>query len=528
MARIAAMTAPRTRPIRRPTGAAALRAGEAWAGAALLTVSEMAAADRAAMAAGVSGPALMEAAGAAVAREAMRRWPGRPVSVLSGPGNNGGDGFVAARLLAESGRQVRLGLLGPRERLKGDAAGAAGGWTGAVEPMTPAVLGGAGLVIDALFGAGLDRPIDGDAKAMIAAVAASGLPVLAVDVPSGVAGNSGTVLGTAAPASATVTFTRPKPGHVLLPGRALCGDLLVADIGIPQSVLGPIAPKTALNRPALWRHFLPAPRPTDHKYSRGHVIVLAGRMTGAARLAALGAARAGAGMVTVLAERETLPILAAALPAAIVVRADGAPSELAAFARDRRAGAMVVGPGLGLDRPAYARVAAALDLDIPVVVDADALTLLEGQAAKLGRRAAPTVLTPHDGEFARLFGADAGSRLDRARAGAVAAGAVVVLKGYDTVVADPDGTAVVNDNAPARLATAGAGDVLAGALAALLAGGMPAFAAAAAAVWLHGRAAEAGPPGLIADDLPAGLAAAHAALTSGRDQHPAPPGRGPA
>jgi ADP-dependent NAD(P)H-hydrate dehydratase / NAD(P)H-hydrate epimerase len=511
------MTAKRTSALGPETGAASLRAGPAWAGAALLTVSEMAAADRAAMEGGVSGPTLMESAGTAVAREAMRRWPGLPVAVLCGPGNNGGDGFVAARLLAAAGRSVRLGLLGARDRLKGDAAGAAGQWTGAVEPLSPAVIAGAGLVIDAIFGAGLDRPIEGVGRETVVAVAASGLPVLAVDVPSGVDGNSGAVLGVAAPAAATVTFFRPKPGHVLLPGRALSGERVVADIGIPPGVIASIAPKTALNRPDLWRHLLPAPRPSDHKYSRGHVAILAGPMTGAARLAALGAARAGAGMVTVLAERETLPILAASLPAAIVVREAGAPADLAAFVRDRRVGALVAGPGLGLGKAAYSRVAAALGLDVPLLLDADAVTLLEGEAAKLRRRRAPTVLTPHDGEFARLFGAGEGSRLDRARRGAAASAAVTILKGYDTVVADPDGTALINDNAPARLATAGAGDVLAGALAALLARGAPAFAAAAAAVWLHGAAGAAGPPGLIADDLPAGIAAALDALAAGKD-----------
>lgn len=508
-ATIAAMTSSR---IPRETGAASLRAGAAWRAEAVLTVAEMAAADRAAMARGVSGPALMEAAGRAVAREAIRRWPRTNVAVLCGPGNNGGDGFVAARHLAEAGWPVSLALLGPRERLKGDAAWAAGLWKGAVAALAPAALDGAGLVIDAIFGAGLDRPVAGAAKDTIEAVVARALPALAVDVPSGVEGDTGAVLGAAAPAAATVTFFRPKPAHLLLPGRALGGDLVVADIGIAAEVLDALAPATARNAPALWRDRLAPPRPTDHKYTRGHVAVVAGAMTGAARLAAVGAARAGAGMVTVLAPPEAVPVLAASLPAAIVVRAAGAPGDLAGFVRDRRVRALLVGPGLGLGAAALRWLDAALGLDAALVLDADALTLLEGAVDRLARRRAPTVLTPHDGEFARLFGAAPGARLARARAGAALAGAVVVVKGYDSVVAAPDGTAVINDNAPARLATAGAGDVLAGALLALLGRGVPEFPAAAAAVWLHGAAGADGPPGLIADDLPAGIAAALAAL----------------
>jgi NAD(P)H-hydrate epimerase len=261
--------------------------GKPWlAGAAktaLLSTAEMYRADAAAIASGVSGPRLMETAGAAVAAEARRRWPSCATLVLCGPGNNGGDGFVAARLLAEAGWNVRVALLGARDRLKGDAAWAAGAWKGPVEALRPEALDGAALVIDAIFGAGLDRALEGAARATIEALAARGAPVLAVDVPSGVSGDSGAVLGAAAPARATVTFFRKKPGHLLQPGRGLCGEIVVADIGIPDAVLAEIAPRTFENGPALWRAALPVPKPSDHKYTRGHVVVIAGAMTGAAR-----------------------------------------------------------------------------------------------------------------------------------------------------------------------------------------------------------------------------------------------------
>jgi NAD(P)H-hydrate epimerase len=478
--------------------------GKPWlegaAEAALLTAREMYRADSAAAAAGVPGTRLMEAAGAAVAEEAMRRWTPRPVLVLCGPGNNGGDGFVAARLLADADWPVRVALLGARESLKGDAAWAAGTWKGEIERLRPEALAGAGLVIDALFGAGLDRPLVGAARATIEAVAASGVPVLAVDVPSGVSGDSGEILGAAARAEATVTFFRRKPGHLLQPGRALCGAVVVADIGIPDTVLAEIAPTTAENGPALWRAALPEPAPEDHKYTRGHAVVIAGDMTGAARLAAMGAARIGAGMVTVLAPAETMPMFAA-LPAAIIVAARPRPAALGEWLRGRKAAAVLIGPGLGHSAEARAHVSACLAAALPSVLDADALTALADQGDGLAGRRAPTVVTPHGGEFARVFGTGPGDRLARTRAAAASSGTVVVAKASDTIVADASGRAVINANAPPWLASAGTGDVLAGMILGLIGQGMPALEAAAAAVWLHGaRAAERG-RNLIADDL---------------------------
>ncbi|MFO0988888.1 MAG: NAD(P)H-hydrate dehydratase [Alphaproteobacteria bacterium] len=479
-------------------------AGKPWlseaAEAALLATQEMYRADAAAIASGIPGTRLMEAAGAAVADEVRRRWSPRPVVVLCGPGNNGGDGFVAARLLAGAEWPVRVALLGARDALKGDAAWAASGWRGTVEPLRPEALAGAGLVVDAIFGAGLDRPVEGAARHHRSARGERLSPAIAVDVPTGVSGDSGAVLGAAARAEATVTFFRRKPGHLLQPARALCGDVVVADIGIPDSVLAAVAPATAENGPALWRGMLPAPRPDDHKYTRGHVVVVAGEMAGAARLAAVAAARVGAGMVTVLAPAESLPLLAA-LPAAIIVAARPQPAAFGEWLRQRKAAAVLAGPGLGRTAEARACINACRAAPLPAVLDADALTAFAGDAAGLAGRRAPTVLTPHAREFARLFGDGAGDRLTRTRAAAASTGAVVVAKGSDTIVADAAGRAAINANAPPWLASAGTGDVLAGLILGLLGQGMPAFEAAAAAVWLHGaRAAERG-RNMIADDL---------------------------
>jgi len=479
--------------------------------AALLTVAEMAAADRAAVAAGVPLERLMENAGAAVAAAVSARYRPCPTLFLCGPGNNGGDGYVAARHLAKAGWPVRVARLPPRTGRMGAAAAAARAWTGAVEPLAPAALEGAALVIDALFGAGLDRPLAGAALDVIAALAARALPTVAVDIPSGVAGDSGAVLGAAAPAALTVTFIRRKPGHLLLPGRLLCGEVVVADIGMPEVALDAIAPRTFANEPEIWRRLLPRPRPEQHKYSRGHALVFGGEMTGAARLAARGAQRAGAGMVTVACAAAQRPVFAADRPSLVVRVAEDA-AALAALVSAHKVNAALIGPGAGTSEATRARVLALAATGVPLVLDADALSAFADRSADLiGARRGPAVLTPHDGEYARLF-AQQGDRLTRARAGARLAGAIVLLKGADTVVADADGRAAINANAPPALATAGAGDVLAGFLVALLAQGMPAFEAAAAAAWLHGAAAAAFGPGLIADDLSEKLPAVLASL----------------
>lgn len=495
---------------------------------ALLTPREMAAADQAAMLAGHAGVVLMENAGAAVARAVRARWTERPVVVLCGPGNNGGDGFVAARYLAAAGWPVTLALLGGVDALKGDAAHHASLWAGDVLPMAPSVLEGAGLVVDALFGAGLARPLQGLAAATLKTAMDRGIPVCAIDMPSGVDGGSGQVRGIAVPAVCTVTFFRKKPGHLLLPGRALCGDLIVADIGIPDTVLETIGPRACENAPAGWLSGFPWPRMDGHKYTRGHAVVMGGEiMTGASRLAAQAAARIGAGLVTIAAPRPAWQVYAAAL-ASIMVQPMDDEAAFAALLADQRKNAIAIGPGAGVSDATRAHVLAALATRRAVVLDADALTSFSHAPDTLFEAIrGPCVLTPHEGEFERLFASghgdghgprdeqardkDGGKEIDggtdcgklaRARAAAARSRAVVLLKGADTVIAAPDGRAAINTNGPPELATGGTGDVLTGMIAGLMAQGMAPFEAACAAAWIHGAAASSHGPGLLSEDLP--------------------------
>jgi NAD(P)H-hydrate epimerase len=515
----------------------------AWRKHALLSPQEMGEADRLTIAGGIPGITLMENAGRAVADAVARRWPCRPVLVLCGPGNNGGDGFVAARILAERGWKVRLALLGERAALKGDAASAAGRWGGPVEPLAGIDPTGAGLVIDALFGAGLARPIDGVAGAALAALPG---PVVAVDVPSGVDGASGAVRGIAPRAVLTVTFFRRKPGHLLLPGQALCGEVLVAPIGIAGTVLDQVAPRTAANHPDWWQDAFPWPGPESHKYNRGHALIAGGAvMTGAARLAARAAARLGAGLVTVAAPVAAFAVYAAALTGVIVQPvagpAGGPPKgdkgdkgdidDFRGLLADRRRNAALIGPGAGVSAATRQKTLAILAAGKAAVLDADALTVFADAPSALfdairspirSHERSAVVLTPHEGEFARLFDRS-GSKLERALRAAQHSGAVVVLKGGDTVIAAPDGRAAINEGAPSELATAGSGDVLAGIVLGLLAQGMAPFEAAAAAVWLHADAARRCGAGLVAEDLAEALPPALAALQAATLTAPALP-----
>jgi hydroxyethylthiazole kinase-like uncharacterized protein yjeF len=476
----------------------------------LLTPAEMAGADVLAVEAGVPSLDLMETAGRVVAQEIARRWERCATLVLCGPGNNGGDGFVVARHLGDNGWPVAVALLGNRDRLSGDAAIMADRWQGPIDGAELARLTGRQLLVDGLFGAGLSRDLDEDAAMLVKHVNDSGMPVAAIDLPSGIDGTTGAVRGAAINASVTITFFRLKPGHLLLPGRDHCGETVVADIGIPSAVLDVIKPLIHRNDPSLWRRSLLQP-PAAHKYQRGHAIMLSGGPwnTGAARLAAIAALRVGAGLVTLASPPAALPINAAHLTAVMLEGIENAEALRVLLAR-RKARAVGLGPGLEPDEATRAMVLAALASGCAVVLDAGALTAFEGKAATLAAAimadpARPVVLTPHEGEFRRLFGptvAEIPAKWGRAAEAARQTGAVVVLKGRDTVIAAADGRVVINDNAPPTLATAGSGDVLCGAVLGLLAQGADGFAAAAAAVWLHGNAAAAFGPGLIAEDLP--------------------------
>jgi ADP-dependent NAD(P)H-hydrate dehydratase / NAD(P)H-hydrate epimerase len=483
---------------------------------ALMRVAQMTEADRLTIAAGTPGVALMQNAGEAVAEEIMQRWSPCRVCVLCGPGNNGGDGFVVARVLAAADWTVRIALLGLSDRLTGDAKIHAARWTGPIEVLAPAAIADAELVVDALFGSGLSRPLSENVALTLAAVGRRGVPLIAVDVPSGVMGDTGESCGAVA-AQCTVTFTRKKPCHVLLPGRELAGDVVVADIGTPSSVLDGIAVDTWENDPALWQRELPRPGAGGNKYSRGHALLVGGYpMTGAARMAARGAARAGAGLTSIAVPDIALPIYAAALTS-IMVHPLSRPEDFTQLLGDSRYSALLIGPGAGVNEATRGRALEMLRTHRAVLLDADAISVFADRVGELaGAIQGPCILTPHEGEFARLFGAAgrgavgrgpagvgaAGDKLSRARAAARASGAIIVLKGADTVIAAPDGRAIVNSNAPANLATAGSGDVLSGVILGLLAQGMDGFLAAAAGVWLHGAAAADFGPGLLAEDLP--------------------------
>jgi len=479
----------------------------------VLTTSEMERADRLSIAAGTPGFALMLSAGQAIAEAAGDLVEEGPILVVAGPGNNGGDGFVAAAELAAQGREVSVILMCERDAIRGDAASAAKGWKYPVLPFNPQAIGKPALIIDALFGAGLSRQVAGEPAEMIEAINANGAPVLAVDLPSGINGTSAEIMCKAVRATETVTFFRKKPAHLLLPGRQYCGRVRVADIGIDARVLDEIRPQSFENTPQVWRKAFPVPRIDGHKYARGHALVVSGDLasTGAARMSARAALRAGAGLVTLLSPRDALAINAAALTAVMVRPVDNA-IQFADLLGDRRLNACVIGPGAGIGKRTVDFVHTALGAKRALVLDADALTSfadapehLFGAIKESGQ--AQVVLTPHEGEFPRVFSDISNkhpgrSKLERVRAAAERSGAVVLLKGADTTVASPDGRATIASNAPPWLATAGSGDVLAGIIAGLMAQGVDAFEAASIGVWMHGEAAREAGPGLIAEDLP--------------------------
>lgn len=461
----------------------------------LLTAAEMRAAEAAWFAAGHDSFALMQTAAAAVADEAARMLPaGGRILVLAGAGNNGGDGWVAASLLQARGHDVAVEALAPPGTP--DARKATALWHGpAAAP--PDAMETADLILDALFGTGLQRPVEGRAADLVARANRSGRPILAVDIPSGIDSDTGAALGAAVEAAATVSFHTAKPGHLLLPGRLHAGRLVVADIGLPP----PGQVRLWRNGPGLW--VLPEPAPDTHKYARGGLLVWSGPelQTGAARLSAQAGLRVGAGAVTLAGEAAALRVHAAHVTAVMLAEADA--QRFGRLLDGPKLRAACVGPGAGPEARCVA--GAALQSGKAVLLDADALTAFEDDPAHLARLVRrhdrPVVLTPHEGEFARLFPGLQGTKLERARAAAAASGATVVLKGADGCIAAPDGRAAINANAPPWLATAGSGDVLAGLIAGLLAQGLGGFEAAAAGCWLHGELGTTLGPGLIAEDI---------------------------
>ncbi len=469
-------------------------------GPEILTLAEARDADAGAAASGTATLELMRRAGEGAAEAVMARFAPTAALVLCGPGSNGGDGFVLARRLKEAGWTVRVAAA-PTAPSAGDAKACRAALGGRIDPLEAASLDRAGLVVDALFGAGLSRPLEGPGRGLLEDANRRGVPVAALDLPSGLAGDLGRPLGFAPQAALTIAFHRKKIAHLIEPGRSLCGETVVVDLGLPP----PEGASLWENGPELWPGAVRTPGVQGHKASRGALMVVSGSAsrTGAARLAARAGLRTGAGLVTVLSPPSAVLVHALALEAAMVVSVAG-PEELAAAAAE--ADAVVIGPAAGVGETTAANLRALKARGIPLVVDADALTSFREDPHALFDLLGPDdVLTPHPGEFERIFPGllDAGpERIAAARTAAARSGAVVLLKGPDTVVAEPDGRCVVNANAAPWLATAGSGDVLAGIIGALLAQGVKAFEAAAAGAYLHGAAGTRFGPGLISEDLP--------------------------
>ena len=480
----------------------------------LLTLQEMAYADRLTISRGTPGLTLMHNAGRAVAQAIQKKWSSCPVLVLCGPGNNGGDGFTAAQELWRYGWQnIRLLTLTPLEYLRGDAALAAQEWKGTPpQQADPESLSSAlqkekdTIVIDAIFGAGLTRELSGLAYILVEILNTFRPRLVAVDIPSGVDGDSGLMKSIAPYADMTVTFCRKKPGHLLLPGRHHAGEVLVADIGIPESIITEIQPRIFENTPRLWIKTFPFPTPMSDKYTRGHAVVVGGNTTtGAARLASCGCQRIGTGMVTLACMPEVSTLYRSVMLSSLVELFSNTDS-LASLLSQRRRQSVLIGPGHGLDQKTKDFTQAVLHSGLKCVLDADALTVFEDKPEDLfDMLDSRVIMTPHIREFERLFPIPNPIKWQRVQDATQRCGSIILLKGADTVIASPDGRIAINTNAPPHLATAGSGDVLAGMIVGLLAQGMESFEAACAACWLHGAAAKTLGLGMIAEDIPKAL-----------------------
>ncbi len=495
----------------------------------VLSIKQMYWADIQSMQESMPGIYLMDQAAAAVARAIRRRWTPRPTVVICGPGNNGGDGFGVARRLAAARWPVTVALLGAREEMRGDAATMADRWHGPVVPLGPTVMAGQSLVVDALFGAGLSRPIEGVAADTLRAVHDRELPAVAIDMPSGVHGDSGQIMGQATRAALTVTFCRPKPGHYLLPGRGHCGVLHIADIGIDDAIVRTVAGPQWCNNPDIWRAEMPQQLAEMHKYEHGHAVVVGGgaSSTGAARLAAAAALRAGAGLVTIAVPESARDVYASQMTSEMLRPVDDdlnkEDKKFTKITENKKISSFLIGPGTGVKRATKSRVLAAAETGKSLVLDADALTIFQDDPQVLWQArarcpGASWVLTPHAGEFARIFPEitnDSISKLDLCRKAAEISSCIVVLKGSDTIVAAPDGRSVINTNAPPNLATAGSGDVLAGIVLAMVTRQVPAFEAACMSVWIHGEAGRLSGVGVTSEGLLNAIGAAFASACKG-------------
>lgn len=477
----------------------------------LLTADEMLRAEQITIDGGTPSLTLMENAGRAVAEEVVRRFPrGSKVSICCGRGNNGGDAFVCARILRERGFQIRLGLLGKPEELKAEPKEMARRWDETIEPLTVSMLEGTEVVVDGIMGSGLKGPVNGEIADIIQSVNDKKIPVVAIDMPTGIEMTHGSVQGIAFESVSTVTFFRKKTGQVQFPGKKYCGDVRVSDIGISNKVLADIAPQTFVNEPDFWLRYYPRLNKEGHKYDRGHAVVVSGPMesTGASRLSAAAALRIGVGLVSLATSKAAFYVNAAQLTSIMLSVYDGSAGLGELLTNDPRQNAVLIGPGAGLSQETCENVAAVLSSEATVIIDAEGLTAFEQNPQDLfgliQGRSAPTIITPHKGEFDRIFPelGNAESKLVQAKRAAEISGSVVIFKGPITIISAPDGLSAVMGDAPPWLATAGTGDILAGMITGLCAQGMSPFDAAAAAVWMHAELARTFGPGMISEDMP--------------------------